>query len=131
MIAAARLSPTQCRMENLANALSPVQKTFIVAQSPNDILAYGPCGIVGRFWFQETVGRGTFTVEADKLSLGPSILALIQRRWGQAEREGDLHLFRFLHAAANTLLHGTGVQLPEEPLEQWLAACEHMVDMSS
>ena len=109
-----------CRMENLASALSPVQKKFVVAQSPTDILAYGPLGIVGRFWFQNTVGRGTFTVDADRLSLGPSIRTLIERRQRQAVRESDWPLHRFLVAIANTLLHGTGVSLEDEPLDQWL-----------
>ena len=110
-----------CRLENLANALSPVKKTFIVAQSPTNIYAYGPAGIVGRYWFQETVGRGNFTVDDDKLSLGPAILKMIELRTKQAEREGDLTMFRFLQAIANTLLHGTGVSLPEEPLDAWLS----------
>ena len=69
-----------CRMENLANSLSPALKTFIVAQSPTNIYAYGPMGIVGRFWFWEVVGHGVFTVEADKAALGPAILALIETR---------------------------------------------------
>ena len=111
-----------CRMENLANSLSPKQKTFIVAQSPTDVASYGPCGMVGRFWFQETVGRGNFTVADDKLSLGPAILSLIERRQRQAMREGDIALYRFLYAATNHLLHGTGVSQPQQPLEAWLTA---------
>ena len=109
-----------CRMENLANALSPMQKRFVVAQSPTDILAYGPVGIVGRMWFQETVGRGTFSVDADRLSLGPSIRFLIERRQRQAMREADWVFYRFLAASANNLLHGTGVRIDDEPLDAWL-----------
>ena len=109
-----------CRMENLANSLSPVQKTFIVAQSPTNIFSYGPCGLIGHFWFEDTVGRGKFTVESDRASLGQSILKLIERRRKQAEREGDLTFSRFLYAIQGNLLHGTGVDVPELPLDEWL-----------
>ena len=110
-----------CRMENLANALSPVQKTFIVAQSPTNVFAYGPSGIVGRYWFQETVGRGNFTVDADKLALGPTVLQLIRTRQQQALAEGDLTFYRVLHAISNSLLHGLGTAVTEEPLDSWMA----------
>lgn len=110
-----------CRMESLANALSPRSKTLVVAQSPTDIVSFGPLGIVGRMWFQETVGRGRFTVEADKLALGPTIQRLLTRRIAQAERERDWPLFRFLHAISRRLLYGTGVEQPNEPLGDWLA----------
>ena len=46
----------------------------------------------------------------DKLALGPSILALVQRRVAQAEAERDWPMFRFLHAISNRLLFGTGIQ---------------------
>jgi ankyrin repeat protein len=110
-----------CRMENLANSLSPVKKTFIVAQSATNVFAYGPSGIVGRYWFQETVGRGNFTVDADKLALGPTVLQLIRTRQEHALREGDLTFFRVLHAISNSLLYGLGTSVPEEPLEEWMA----------
>ena len=110
-----------CRMENLANSLSPALKTFIVAQSPTNIYAYGPMGIVGRFWFWEVVGHGVFTVEADKAALGPAILALIETRKAKAERDGDMVLARLLSAITNRLLSGTGVTVPELPLAEWLA----------
>lgn len=110
-----------CRMENLANSLSPKKKTFIVAQSPTNVYAYGPSGIVGRYWFQETVGRGNFTVDADKLALGPSVLALIQARQQQALRESDHTFYRVLHAISNSLLYGLGTSVAKEPLEAWMA----------
>ena len=109
-------------MENLAMSLSPQQKTFIGAQSPTNVFSYGPMGIVGRYWFQEVVGEGTFTVDADRLSLGPTILRLIEARKAQAEAEGDLPFFRFLCAKSNRLLAGTGTQRPDLPLDEWLAA---------
>lgn len=111
-----------CRMENLANSLSPRQKTFIVAESPTNVLSYGPNGIVGRFWFQEVVGRGDFSVDADRALLGPSIEALIEGRKAQALSEGDLIFFRFLCAIGAALLDGTGVAPPKLPLAEWLAA---------
>ena len=51
-------------------------------------------------------------MDSDKRSLGPAILSLIERRRRQAAREGDWPLYRFLYAATNHLLHGTGVALP-------------------
>ena len=108
-------------MENLANALSPTQKTFIVAQSPTNIHAYGPSGIVGRYWFEQVVGRGTFAVDGDRLLLGPSILSLIQLRQDQALREGNLPFYRFLCAITPELCDGTAVDLPKLPLDAWLA----------
>ena len=49
-----------CRMENLANSLSAARKTFIVAESATNVLAYGPVGIMGRSWSDasEVVGCG-------------------------------------------------------------------------
>ena len=109
-----------CRMENLANSLSPKQKTFIVARGPYNIYAYGPMGVVGRFWHSEVVGHGTFTVEADKAALGPAILKLIEARKAQADRENDLFLYRCLCAITNRLLSGTGLTVPDLPLDEWL-----------
>ena len=112
-----------CRMENLANSLSPIQKSFIVAQSAHSIYSYGPSGMIGRLWYDtsEVVGRGNFAVEADKLSLGPSIKRLIDLRKDIALSSGDLPFYRFLSCIANKLLEGTGVHNPELPLHEWLA----------
>ena len=107
-------------MENLANSLSPLQKSFIVAQSATNLYSYGPAGMIGRSWYEEVVGRGNFAVEGDKLHLGPSIYKLIQLRRAHAEHERDLTFYRFLVAMTNKLLEGTGVQEPEMPLEEWL-----------
>ena len=34
--------------------------------------------MIGRAWYEEVVGRGNFSVDSDKLVLGPFILRLIQ-----------------------------------------------------
>ena len=109
-----------CRMENLANSLSPKQKTLIVAESTTSVFSHGPRGIIGRFWTSEIVGEGTFSVEADKAKLGPTILRLIEARKAKSDREDDVGFFRFLCAISSRLLRGTGVELPKLPLAAWL-----------
>ena len=109
-----------CRLENLANSLSPTQKSFIVAQSATSIFSYGPSGMIGRLWYDEVVGTGNFAVEADKLSLGQSILQMISLRKGMAEDSGDLPFYRFLCAMTNKLVDGCGAQTPSLPLDAWL-----------
>ena len=110
-----------CRMENLSNSLSPRQKALIVAESPTSVYSHGPRGIIGRFWTSEIVGEGTFSVDSDKAKLGPSILRLIEARKVQCDREDDVGFFRFLSAISSRLLLGTGVHLPDLPLDEWLA----------
>ena len=109
-----------CRLENLANSLSPTQKSFIVAQSATSIFSYGPSGMIGRLWYDEVVGTGNFAVEADKLSLGHPILQMITLRKGMAEDSGDLPFYRFLCAMTKKLLDGCGAQTPSLPLDEWL-----------
>ena len=70
-------------MEQFANAMSPVSKTVIVAESPTSIQSHGPWGVGFRNWMQSPVGEGTFTVESDKVKLGPSIRKLIEARKAQ------------------------------------------------
>ena len=39
-----------CRMEQFANAMSPVSKTMIVAESPTSVASHGPWGVAFRMW---------------------------------------------------------------------------------
>lgn len=54
-------------------------------------------------------------------ALGPVVQRLIQRRKEQADREHDVETFRYLHAFSVALLSNTGVEVPREPREEWMA----------
>ena len=111
-----------CRMECTANALSPSIKPIIVANSPTSIVTFPPGGTVGRDWLVSArVGKGTFTVEADKLVLGPVLRDLIAARKGLALSARDFTFYRILHAASSWLLDGCGIEVAEEPFDEWMA----------
>ena len=55
----------------------------------------------------QPVGTGEFTVEADRLALGPVIRDLVAKRKEQAMWQNDLPVFRTLHATSTRLLMGT------------------------
>ena len=113
-----------CRMELLCNLLSPEAKPLIVLQSPSDVRSHGPAGLFGRNWIISPVGRGEFTVEADRAALGPVIERLIDERMAAKRAEGTeaaLRWYRFLHAHKASLLLGTGINVtPHDTLEAWL-----------
>ena len=113
-----------CRMELLCNLLSPMAKPLIVLQSPSDVRSHGPAGLFGRNWIISPVGRGEFTVEADRVALGPVIERLIDERMAAKRAEGTeaaLRWYRFLHAHKASLLLGTGIKVtPYDTLEAWL-----------
>ena len=113
-----------CRMEQLANALSPTVKPLIIAQSTSSVISYGPAGHSGHNgWFLSPVGRGRFTVPEDIKALGPVISQLLERRKAQALRDGDLGFYRHLHALGPSLLEGTDGEVPrEKTLDEWMAA---------
>ena len=48
------------------------------------------------------------------------IKGLIDRRRTQADHEGDITMFRYLVAGEDTLLSGTGVEVDQEPFDQWM-----------
>ena len=77
-----------CRMELLCNLLSPQAKPLIVIQSSSDVRSHGPAGLFGRNWIISPVGRGEFTVEADRVALGPVIERLIDERMAAKRAEG-------------------------------------------
>jgi ankyrin repeat protein len=133
-----------CRMELLCNLLSPEAKPLILIQSPSDVRSHGPAGLFGRNWIISPVGRGEFTVEADRVALGPVIERLIDERMVAKRAEGTdlrgnrsystgtpsttragteaaLRWYRFLHAHKASLLLGTGINVtPHDTLESWL-----------
>ena len=109
---------------SLCNLLSPEAKPLIVLQSPSDVRSHGPAGLLGRNWIISPVGRGEFTVEADRVALGPVIERLIDERMAAKRAEGTeaaLRWSRFLHAHKASLLLGTGIKVtPYDTLEAWL-----------
>ena len=112
-----------CRMEQIANMLSPSSKPMVVVRSPSAIEAYPPGGVMGREWTHHAiVGRGKFTVPDDRLKLAPHLKHLISARKAQALSEGDLEFFRYLHARTATLLDGTELvpDEKEQPYAEWM-----------
>ena len=120
-----------CRLEQLANALSPssTPKPLIVAQSPSDVTTHAAAGMGGRSWLSEVVGLGDFTVQADAQRLGEVIRSLVERRKAVALERGDLLTWRVLHVCLPKLLRGTRADHdadrspspPPEPLDEWMA----------
>ena len=47
-----------CRLEMLANAMSPTQKNVILAESATQVISHGPKGLFGQSWFSASVGNG-------------------------------------------------------------------------
>ena len=64
-----------CRTECAANALSPTPKQMIVAESPSSVYLK-----TGWDWMIRPVGKGSFTVDADKASIGPVLRLLIDQK---------------------------------------------------
>ena len=95
-----------CRLEVLANALSPRSKPLIVAQSRSAIVTHGPLGLPSRKWVELPVCEGTFTVDSDRAKLRPTIEKLIARRTAQALRENDMVWYRWLVSMRERLLDG-------------------------
>jgi len=110
-------------MEFTANALSPEMKPIIVATSPTSIATFPPGGTLGRDWLVAArIGHGAFTIDADKTAIGPILCDLITTRKALALTKGDLTFYRTLHAASAWLLDGCGIEVPEEPFDEWMAA---------
>jgi ankyrin repeat protein len=110
-------------MEQTANALSALAKPIILACSTSRIVTLPPSGAIGReFMFSARVGHGAFTVDADKLVLGPVLHGLVSMRKALALADNDLTAYRSLHAATSLLLDGCGVpEPPPEPYDDWMA----------
>lgn len=63
-----------CRMELLANALSPSPKPLITIESKTAITLWQPGGVVGHGWTQSPVGEADFTSEDDRRTLGSHLV---------------------------------------------------------
>lgn len=107
----------------LCNGLSPVAKPLIVVQSSSAIRTYPSLGLTIRTWMHCPVGTGNFTVEDDRIKLGPVMERLIddtiKRRAGEGTEEGQ-RWSRFLHAIKPRLLAGTGIDVDPIPKDLWL-----------
>ena len=55
-----------CRLEMLANALSPSVKQVVLAESAASIESHGPSGLFGQQWFTSPVGEADFSVEGTR-----------------------------------------------------------------
>lgn len=114
-----------CRLEQLGNFLSTTQKPLIVVKSPTFVESYTACGTIFTPCWRTSVGEGIFTVDDDRVHLGPVILGMIERRRQVALARGELFYYRVLHVLADKLLRGTGTEVPREvSLEQWLGAMQ-------
>ena len=112
-----------CRLEMLANAMSPTQKNVILAESATQVISHGPKGLFGQSWFSASVGNGEFTVPLDRGALGPVIKGMLSSRKMQALAQGDVVRYRFIHASTVSTLAGTGTSVVvEETLDEWMEA---------
>lgn len=111
-----------CRMELVANALSPTPKPMVLAKSIGSVEANAPGGRMGRDWLTYAlVGKGAFTVEADRAKLGAHLLEIIAARKALALADKDMVFYRMLHALTPYLLQGTGLAPADEPLDAWMS----------
>jgi hypothetical protein len=112
-----------CRLEQLANFLSETQKPLLVVKSPTFVESYTACGTIFTPCWRTSVGEGDFTVDDDRVRLGPVIRDMIDARRRLALAKGELFYYRILHSLSEKLVRGTGTTVPrEETLEEWLAA---------
>lgn len=112
-----------CRMELAANALSPSPKPMVLAKTTNWVEANSPGGQLGRDWLTYAfVGKGDFSVEADRAKLGVHLLDIINARKAIALADKDLVFYRMLQASTPLLLQGTGLEPPSDPLDSWMAS---------
>ena len=72
-----------CRVEQLANALSPRVKPLVIAQSPTQVASYGATGLPFNTWLESPVGLGDFTVDADRDTRENLSAARLSRRAAQ------------------------------------------------
>ena len=110
-----------CRVEQLSNFLSPTPQPVVVCQSLTNIETYPPRGYMGCTSGRYPVGEANFTVDDDRIQLGPVILQLIADRKALALERGELPFYRTLHCLTERLVAGTGVAFtPEKTLDEWL-----------
>uniref|UniRef100_A0A7S4RZH1 Uncharacterized protein n=1 Tax=Alexandrium monilatum TaxID=311494 RepID=A0A7S4RZH1_9DINO len=107
-----------CRLENIANALSPARKPCMVVESMSSVFLDHEGD-----WVDLPVGRGDFTVDSDKEVVKPMIQGMVAARQQQAEAEGDLHFFRMLETMKGVLLQGLPAEgeAPQAQFDDWMA----------
>ena len=120
-----------CRLELLANALSPVTKPIIICQSRSAIVTHGNAGLPSRYWSSMPVCEGAFTVEADKAKLRPALQMIIENRLQIALDANDMNWFRGLHAFRRRLLDGSGDSDAAKAAPITLDAWLHTLKLSS
>ena len=114
-----------CRLEQMANFLSAVEKPMIICQSLCNIESYPARGNLGNACPRYGVGEGEFTVDDDRKQLGPVILQLIASKQANALKEGDLVTYRVLHVMTDRMLANTGTTVArEQSLSDFLAALQ-------
>lgn len=91
-----------CRAERLLNVLSPVCKPEIVVQTSRTAHITHP-----KEWWLWPVGRGQFSVDADRKALGKVLNGAITAREKIALADNDLMYFRMLHVSRHRMLDGT------------------------
>ena len=116
-----------CRLESLANRLSKADTPYLLARSSSSIETHGDpgiCCVVQGHWYNGmVVGEGCFSVETDKVALGPIIKAMLAGRMKLALEDGDLHFYRLLYSLAHKVLHGTGASFKQPAtLDEWMGA---------
>mmetsp|Transcript_28953 Transcript_28953/g.61535 ORF Transcript_28953/g.61535 Transcript_28953/m.61535 type:complete len:682 (-) Transcript_28953:72-2117(-) len=105
-----------CRLELLSNALSPHPKRCVIVESLSSAYI-----AMSRDWLFHPVGKGDFTVEADRNSMGPVIERMIDARQMAALQKDNLREYRFLESTRGLLLAGTGTPLnPPTSLDEWM-----------
>lgn len=114
------------RLELMSNALAVTgPKPFLLVESPTSIRSYPPGGLFTRGWLTETVGLGDFTVDDDRVKLGPVMSELIEARKRVALEHAtpvELLWYRLLHAAKSHLLRGTRFEVRAEgTLAEWMS----------
>lgn len=108
-----------CRLEALANVLSPEPKHNLVLESAS--LKYISSLSTG--WYANPPGLGDFERATDRDRIGPVIRRVIEARQETAYDYTDMVLFRFLEAVKLPLLAGTSAGVPREEdtgsLSEW------------
>lgn len=92
-----------CRAEHVINMLSPTHKPEILVESST-----ARSIVATNNWHLNPVGKGAFTVEAERASLGRVLNDVIDARESKALADQDLTLLRVLTAMRRSLLIGTG-----------------------
>ena len=116
-----------CRLESLANRLSKADTPFLLARSASTVENHGGAGVnqvmLGTWFNGMVVGEGSFSVDTDRVALGPIIKAMLAGRMTLALQDGDVHFFRLLHSLSARVLNGTGASFKEQTtLDEWMAA---------